>query len=103
MHRAQRKSKRYRISGSVDVMDGDTRIAFGSLVDLSRDSVGFQSMQDLELSKVYRIEIRGFGLYKAKIIQKSGLGRYGGVFQIDEAQKTKLNVKLAAIAPTGDP
>lgn len=83
-------------------MDGNTRIAFGSLVDLSRDGLGFRSMQDLELSKVYAVVIRGFGLYRTKIVQKTGLGRYGGVFQIDETQKTKLDLKIAAIAPSSD-
>ena len=89
----QRKSERYSLSRPVDVTLNHERVAFGTLVDVSRDGFGFKTHQQLRLGETYQIEIRGIGTFTSKIVNAS-LGRYGGVFQISETRKSQLELRI---------
>jgi len=77
----------------VDVTVNHARVAFGTLIDVSRDGLGFKTHQQLRLGETYQIEIRGIGTFTSKIVNASR-GRYGGVFQISETRKNQLELRI---------
>lgn len=91
----KRQSERYELKCSIDILLDRERVAFGTLIDISRDGLGFKSQQRLSFGEPYSVQIRGIGIYPCKIVTAS-LGRHGAVFLIDEKRKSQLESLIKA-------
>ena len=89
-----RKSERYEVRASVDISKDHERASFGTLIDISRDGVGFFAEPTLTVGQIYLLSIAGIGAFSCKILHCTGHNRYGGVFQISEKQKRDLEPKI---------
>ncbi|WP_375201898.1 PilZ domain-containing protein [Hyphococcus sp.] len=86
-----RKSFRFGLTASVDVMDGVERHGFGTLIDFSRDGVGIRSMTPLNMGRKYKFHIRGVGTWSGVVVRRFDGRSYGVRFENSESEKRQID------------
>ncbi|MEZ5892396.1 MAG: PilZ domain-containing protein [Parvularculaceae bacterium] len=92
-----RKSFRFALTASVDVVEGQERAAFGTLIDLSRDGCAIRSLTPLNIGRNYTFHIRGLGTWNGKIVRRFDGRNYGVMFENSESQKRHIDRLLTEI------
>lgn len=90
----KRRSERYALTKLVDVSQGQRRMAFGVLIDISKHGLGFRSRQALSLGAIYTISVRDLGTLQCRIVNHSDIDRYGVVFLESEQRKRRLDAEI---------
>jgi len=86
-----RKSFRFGLTTSVDVMDGAERHAFGTLIDFSRDGVGVRCMSVLNMGRKYKSHIRGVGSWSGVVVRRFDGLSYGVRFDNSDTEKRQID------------
>ncbi|MEL7110073.1 MAG: PilZ domain-containing protein [Pseudomonadota bacterium] len=89
-----RRSKRYSLNAPIDVSLAHKPVSYGTLIDISRDGVGFLASPTLTVGGEYLISIRGFGAVTCKILHCTNFNRYGAAIIMSDNRKKKLALKL---------
>ena len=92
-----RKSFRFALTASVDVMHGVERHAFGTLLNLSRDGAAIRSLSPLDLGRKYKFHIRGVGTWSGVVVRRFDGRSYGLRFETGEAEKRQIDRILMAM------
>ncbi len=86
-----RKSFRFALTASVDVMDGVQRHAFGTLLDLSRDGASVRCFTPLGMGRNYKFHIRGIGTWNGVVVRRFDGRSYGLRFENSETEKRRID------------
>lgn len=86
-----RKSFRFALTASVDVLDGMERHAFGTLIDFSRDGAGVRCMSALGIGRGYKFHVRGIGTWNGVVVRRFDGSSYGIRFENTEAEKKQID------------
>ncbi len=86
-----RKSFRFGLTASVDVMDGVERHAFGTLIDFSRDGAGIRSMTPVNMGRKYKFHVRGIGIWSGVVVRRFDGRSYGVRFENSETEKRQID------------
>lgn len=91
-----RKSTRYNFKAQVDISQNQKRIAFGTLIDISVDGLGFTATPSLQVGETYLIDIRDVTTFECQIMQCSNFNRYGAKLLLSDRGKRRLARRLEA-------
>ena len=91
-----RRSIRYDFTAPVDVSLNHRRIAYGTLIDISVDGLGFKASPPLVVGETYLVSIRGISAFQCKIMHCSDYNRYGARLLLTDNRKRKLAKRLEA-------
>ncbi|WP_428407159.1 PilZ domain-containing protein [Hyphococcus sp.] len=86
-----RKSFRFSLTASVDVMDGVKRHAFGTLLNLSRDGAAIRCLTPLDMGRAYKLHIRGIGSWKGVVVRRFDGRSYGVRFENSDTEKRQID------------
>lgn len=89
-----RKSVRYNFRAQVDISQDQKRIAFGTLIDISVDGLGFTASPSLQVGETYLVTIRDVTTFECKIMQCTNFDRYGAKLLLSDRGKRKLAQRL---------
>lgn len=89
-----RKSVRYSFRAQVDISQGQKRIAFGTLIDISIDGLGFTASPSLQVGETYLVNVRDVTTFECKIVQCSNFNRYGAKLLLSDRGKRRLAKRL---------
>ena len=93
-HSYKRKSERYNLRSGIDIALNGRRAAYGTLIDISRDGVGFEADPPLKVGEIYLMDIRHIGTMSCKVVQNHSYNKHGGVLQISEKRKRELEARI---------
>jgi len=91
-----RKSTRYNFRAQVDISQNQQRIAFGTLIDISVDGLGFTANPSLQVGETYLIDIRDVTTFECQIMHCSNFNRYGAKLLLTDRGKRRLAKRLEA-------
>jgi len=94
-----RRSKRYSLNAPIDVSLDHKPVSFGTVIDISRDGIGFLASPTLTVGGEYLVSIRGFGALTCKILHCTNFNRYGAAIIMSDNRKKKLELKLQDLPP----
>ena len=82
------------MNAPIDISLDHKPVSYGTLIDISRDGVGFMASPTLTVGGEYLISIRGFGAVTCKILHCTNFNRYGATIIMSDNRKKKLALKL---------
>lgn len=89
-----RRSVRYNFRAQVDISKDHKRIAFGTLIDISVEGLGFTASPSLEVGETYLVTISDVTTLECKIVQCSNFNRYGARLILSDNGKRRLAKRL---------
>ncbi len=89
-----RKSTRYEHEVRIDVSLDGKKQAVGTLIDISKDGIGFRASPSLRVGGTYHVAIAEIGAFACRIKHCTNYNRYGGTLMIDDERRRKLGRKL---------
>ena len=96
-----RKSPRFEISTPLDVAQNGQRMAFGTLIDISRDGLGFIADPQITIGQTYLVTIKGIGGLACHVLHCSNHNRYGGDLRITDSRKARLDEEIQNLLEQG--
>ncbi|MEM9706441.1 MAG: PilZ domain-containing protein [Pseudomonadota bacterium] len=90
-----RKSFRYRVIAKIEVSKDGNRQASGSVIDISRDGVSFQTYTSLSVGDRYLVSIDGFGSFDATIVRAFSSNLFAAQFDVNEQRKRRIDTAIS--------
>lgn len=106
MSEDRRRSYRYSLAFSVDVMADARRLATGRLVDISESGCGFRTPNKLMVGARYTVSIDHIGQYDARVVRHFDCFYYGAEFLLSALDRARLakrlhDIEVAKMAHSG--
>lgn len=89
-----RRSKRYEFQAPIDVSLDARPVSFGTLIDISKDGLGFRASPTLNVGETYLVSIRDFASLTCRVLHCTNFNRYGAIILMSDGRKRKLAQKL---------
>lgn len=89
-----RKSERFPVLTRIELVKERTLVAIGTVIDLSRDGVGFKSAIQLSVGQTYFAAVRGFVNCPLFIVHRHNIDEYGGRFTLSDSSKDYLEQRI---------